>query len=232
MQNIFITGNSQGLGLGLTRYYLQQGDQVYSLSRSACPLQGESLHHRVQDLGQLDQIDAALDLLLPGQLDLVILNAGILGQIKDLADTTLDELRQIMDINVWANKVIIDHLIKRAIPVRQLILVSSGAAINGNRGWGGYAISKASLNMLAQLYAHEMPETHLTALAPGLIHTRMQDYLCHDVDRQHYPSIERLAEAYGSEAMPEIDAAAERIARCFGQCLDHESGRFVDLRRL
>lgn len=232
MQKIFITGNSQGLGLGLSRYFLQQGDQLFSLSRSACPLQHERLIHQIQDLSQLDEIDTVLQRLLPDSLDLVILNAGILGQIKDLADTGLHELRQIMDINVWANKVIIDHLIKHAIPVRQLVLISSGAAVNGNRGWGGYAMSKASLNMLAQLYAHEMPQTHITALAPGLIQTRMQDYLCQDVDSQRFPSIARLASAYHTDDMPEIDEAARLVAASFLQCLTFKSGSFVDIRTL
>ena len=43
MASIFITGNSNGLGLGLTRYYLQHDDTVYSISRSAVPLHDDNL---------------------------------------------------------------------------------------------------------------------------------------------------------------------------------------------
>jgi NAD(P)-dependent dehydrogenase (short-subunit alcohol dehydrogenase family) len=232
MANIFITGNSHGLGLGLTRFYLKQGNEVYSLSRSACPIQHDQLHTRIQDLSQLEQIDTALETLLPATLELAILNAGILGSIQDLADTPMPEIRQVMDINLWSNKVIIDWLIRHQTRLRQLVLISSGASVNGNRGWGAYSISKAGINMLAKLFAHEMPDTHITAYAPGLVHTRMQDYLCHDVDTQKFPSVSSLVNAYGSDAMPDIDTAAERIACSFPDCLSYPSGSFLDIRQL
>lgn len=64
-----------------------------------------------------------------------------------------------MDINVWANKLIIDDLAARHVAPRRIVLISSGAGVVGNHGWGAYALSKAALNMLAQLYAHELPST-------------------------------------------------------------------------
>jgi len=232
MTNIFITGHSSGLGLGLSRYYLQQGKQVYGLSRSNSPIQHPDLHQSIHDLAQLDQIDVSLQQLLPDSLDLVILNAGILGKINDLADTSLQEARTIMDVNVWANKLIIDWLIRHQVRVKQLIIISSGASINGNRGWGVYSISKASVNMMAQLYADEMPDTHITAYAPGLVHTKMQDYLCRDVDTRKFTSIGFLVKAYNTEAMPDIDSAAERIANSFVRCLTLKSGSFADIHQL
>jgi benzil reductase ((S)-benzoin forming) len=232
MSSIFITGNSKGLGLGLTRYYLQQNVQVYSVSRSPCPLEHALLHHRNIDLAELDSIQSKLQGLLPQQLDLVILNAGILGKIKDLSDTSMSEVRSIMDVNVWSNKIIIDFLIKQAIKVSQLVIISSGASVNGNRGWGAYSISKASINMMAMLYAAEMPDTHISAYAPGLVHTGMQDYLCHDVDTAKYPSIKRLQQAYQTADMPDIDSAAKKIALSFPRCLEFASGSFIDIRQL
>ncbi len=71
-----------------------------------------------------------------------------------------------------------DWLLEWGRPVRQVIMVSSGATVLGNKGWGAYALSKAGLNMLARLYDHEFPDTHISALAPGLIDTAMMDYLC------------------------------------------------------
>ena len=232
MASIFITGNSNGLGLGLTRHYLQQGDRIYGLSRSDCPLQSTALDQRRIDLARLDHIQPTLDGWLPSRLDLVILNAGILGQIQDLADTDLDDIKAIMDINVWANKLIIDWLARNTRQLDQLVLISSGASVNGNRGWSGYSLSKATLNMLARLYAQEMPDTHICALAPGLIHTRMQDYLCQQVDSSRYPSIQHLIAARDTDAMPAIDEAATRIAGAFKRCLDHPSGSFLDIRQL
>jgi len=232
MANIFITGNSKGLGLGLTQFYLDQGDQVYSLSRSDCPLQHKNLQHQLQDLSQLENIGQSLGALLPGSLDLVILNAGILGDINDLSDTSMQQVNNIMDINVWSNKVIIDWFIKNNTQIKQLVLISSGASVNGNRGWGVYSISKASINMMAKLYVDEMPDTHITAYAPGLVHTQMQDYLCHDVDTEKFPSISHLVNAYQTEFMPDIETAAKNIASSFDKCLQFDSGSFVDIRQL
>ena len=42
--------------------------------------------------------------------DLVILNAGKLGQIRDMKETSLEDLRETMEINVWSNKWLLDCL--------------------------------------------------------------------------------------------------------------------------
>ena len=76
-----------------------------------------------------------------------------------------------MKINVWSNKVICDWLLKSIPEIYQIVFMSSGAAVNGNRGWGSYSLSKATLNMLAKLYAAEAKQTHFSALAPGLVDT-------------------------------------------------------------
>lgn len=236
MAHIFITGNSSGLGHGFSRYYLARGDRVSGLSRRGCSDLDGDLHDMHCDLSDLESIASTLEVLLSGvtRLDLVILNAGVLGEIKDLHQTTMGELREIMDINVWSNKVILDWLLDRRVAVDQVVMISSGAAVNGNRGWGGYALSKAALNMLARLYAHEFPDSHLCALAPGLVDTAMQDYLCNEqrVDEQLYPTIVNLRTARGTEAMPGPDEAAAMMAALFPRLKQHPSGSFLDIRSL
>ena len=232
MPNILVTGASRGLGLGLAKHYLDRGDRVFHLGRSRCPLSSERLDEQLVDLADLGAIAGALDALDPADLDLVILNAGVLGKIRDLADTPMDEARQLMDINLWANKAIVDWLVQHERLPRQLVFISSGASVNGNRGWGAYSISKAAVNMMAKLYAAELPDTHVVAYAPGLVHTGMQEYLCHQVDTERFPSIAHLVAAYGSEHMPDPDRAAELIAASFERCLQQPSGSFVDIRQL
>ena len=48
-----------------------------------------------------------------------------------------------MELNVWANKELIDTLALHA-KVKQIVGISSGAAINGSKGWGSYSLSKSS----------------------------------------------------------------------------------------
>ena len=233
--NILITGHSRGLGAALARYALARGDVVYAMSRSPAPRSSDALHEVRCDLSALDSITPALTALLRADivLDEVYLNAGVLGRIAGLRDTTLAELAAVMDVNVWANKIIIDWLAARA-PARapaRIVLISSGAGVVGYHGWGAYALSKAALNMLTQLYAHELPATQLLALAPGLIDTEMQTDL-RAVDATRFPSLKRLHAAHGSADMPDADTVAARIHAAEPRLAALPSGSFVDLRRL
>jgi benzil reductase ((S)-benzoin forming) len=236
--NVFMTGNSSGLGLGLTESLMARDAIVWGMSRRGCPLKpkyDDVLRDRIQDLGQLNTIEEGLNSLLSDclRLDLVILNAGILGRIQDISHTDVHDLEHMMRVNVWANKVILDWLIERQIPVGQIVAISSGAAVNMNYGWGGYSLSKAALNNLVQLYAPEMPDTHLVALAPGLVDTAMQDYLCDEVDADDFPSVQKLKDARGTEHMPGPREVADRILDLLPNLRDqHESGAFVDIRQL
>lgn len=231
--NILITGHSRGLGAALARQALARGDSVYGLSRSALDVPSSSLQEARCDLASLDSIVPTLDALVPEDiaLDTVYLNAGMLGRIANLRDMTLAEIAAVMDINVWANKLIIDALASRARAPARIVLISSGAGVVGNHGWSAYALSKAALNMLAQLYAHEMPDTQLLALAPGLIDTDMQAQL-REVDAVQFPSIKRLHAAHGSADMPDADIVAARITASAPQLATLASGSFVDLRKL
>lgn len=233
--NALITGNSSGLGLGLTEVLLRRDAIVWGLSRRGCPLSdNEGLHDRRFDLSNLNTLPEALERLLADcmRLDLVVLNAGILGKIHDISETDVHDLEHMMRINVWSNKVLLDWLIERGVPVDQVIAISSGAAVNMSYGWGGYSLSKSLLNDLIRLYAHEMPDTHLTALAPGLVDTAMQDYLCDEVDSERFPSVQKLKDARGTDDMPDPKEAAERILGVIDTLREGESGRFVDIRSM
>lgn len=236
--NVFITGNSSGLGLGLTEALLDRDAIIWGMSRRGCPLaehQDDGIRDRKQDIGNLNHLEEGLDRLLSDclRLDLVVLNAGILGRIQEISHADVHDLEHIMRVNVWANKVILDWLIERQIPIDQVVAISSGAAVNLHYGWGGYALSKAALNNLMTLYAREMPDTHVVALAPGLIDTGMQDYLCEEVDSDEFPSVQKLKDARGTENMPGPREAAEQIIDLLADLRDnHESGAFVDIRKL
>lgn len=233
MVNALITGNSSGLGQGITQALLDRGYSVYGCSRRGCQLSGD-LHDICCDLLDFEAVPKAMASLTKGvdHLDLVVLNAGILGEIKEMSETSLDELRHIMDINVWANKVVLDWLLRSDIQVDQILLMSSGAAVLGNKGWGGYALSKASLNMLGRLYAHEFPNTHVASIAPGLIDTQMIDYLCTEADSEKYSALQRIQSARETGVVLSPLEAAERIIQALDELKKFESGSFIDLREI
>ena len=137
-----------------------------------------------------------------------------------------------MDVNAWANKIILDWLHAWGRRVTQVVAISSGAAVLGNKGWGGYALSKAALNMLICLYSHEFPETHLSALAPGLIDSAMMDYLCEEPDPEAFPALQRIRAARGTERMPGPREAADKVLSVLPALREQPSGAFVDIRQL
>ena len=234
--NVLITGISSGIGLSLASAYLENGAFVYGMSRRppTRDLPGNDWSFASVDLADFEGATFGTRELLADvtHLDMVWLNAGVLGEIKDMTDASIAEMQYTFDVNVWANKVILDTIFNMGIAVKQVIAISSGAAVNGNRGWNGYSISKAALNMLIQLYAAERPNTHFCALAPGLVDTAMQDYICGLSPHESRQSVEKLKAARGTENMPGPDAAVQRILSSVPRIKSLPSGSFADIRLL
>ncbi|BCD68841.1 SDR family NAD(P)-dependent oxidoreductase [Nitratiruptor sp. YY09-18] len=226
---VFITGIGSGLGEALAKFYVEAGEEVYAISRILPrALEGfENLHFVQLDLHATEKIAKAVEELIgENELDLAILNAGVLGELKDMSETSLHEIEVVMHLNVWANKVILDVLKYKTI--KQVVAISSGASVSGARGWNAYAMSKAALNMLIRLYAAEMPNTHLTALAPGLIQTPMMEYILTHADRERFPVVKRLAESKRLDPQE----AAILLSDNFPKLLEYPSGEYVDIRNI
>jgi NAD(P)-dependent dehydrogenase (short-subunit alcohol dehydrogenase family) len=234
--NVFITGTSSGLGFALAKYYVDSGHLVYGISRKMNEELNNysNFHFLVQDITRFSELETNLFSFLKDVqvFDLVILNAGVLNEIKDLKDTSLHEIMKVMDVNVWANKILIEALFREVSKIRQVVAVSSGAAVSGARGWNAYSLSKATLNMLINLYAKEYPGTHFCALAPGLVDTGMQDYIFSLEDDEKFPIVKRLKEAKGTGKMPKPDEAARSFARAVKLAKNYESGIFLDVRKM
>jgi len=234
-KRILITGVSSGIGLGLTRECLQQNWAVYGTARHAPDLgKTDRFHFVTCDLSKEKEIVSAMRKLLGSidSLDLAVLNAGILGPFGDLREQSQEEIERVMQVNVWANKAILDTLFERDVKIRQVVAISSSASVNPCRGWGGYAISKAALNMLISLAATEHPETHFCSLAPGLVDTAMQDQLCSQQSDPRFPSLDRLKAKRGTADMPDSGEIAPRLLTVMQQLPTYiTSGEYADLRR-
>ena len=230
MKNVLITGVSSGLGEALAKTYLENGDAVYAIGKTI-PKKFDHYPHFFffpYDLSETFMIQSTLEEFLAHRLfDIVILNAGLLGEIKTLSQTDLIDAKAVMEVNVWANKELIDTLNAHA-QVKQIVGISSGAALNGSKGWGAYSLSKAGLNMLLKVYAKELPDIHFTALAPGVIHTPMVQHVIEEVNDEIYPSAKKFKE--GDIQTPQ--EAANHLIALFPQLLEYESGSFLDVRTM
>jgi len=146
---------------------------------------------------------------------------------QELSKTDLMDAKEVMEVNLWANKELIDTLQAHA-HVKQIVGISSGAAVNGSKGWGAYSLSKAGLNMLLSVYAKELPDIHFTALAPGIIGTPMVQHIIDEVDDEIFPSAKQLK--HGTIQTPQ--EAAKHLIAIFSKLLAYESGSFLDVRTM
>ena len=103
---VLITGINRGIGKGLVEEYKKRGYEIYGIGRSN-PF--SDIYFYKCDLRAVERLKEAIE-SFNTEFDLVILNAGILGEIKELKNWSVKELEDIFLVNVWSNKVLIDLL--------------------------------------------------------------------------------------------------------------------------
>ena len=217
--NILITGINRGIGYGLANYYLKNNN-IYAIGRKN-PF-GKKVKFYKLDLSVVEKIKEAIDVLEIKSLDLAILNAGILGEIKDMKEWSIKELEDIFKVNVWANKVLIDYI---SSFTKKIVIISSGAGVNGNKGWGGYSLSKCAVNMMVKIYSQEI-NSKIYALAPGVIETDMVKNVI-SFDKNKYSSLKRV-----EESIVTLEDGIERIIKTIEKLDEFESGNYIDVRAI
>src|SRR5580692_8749285 len=131
----------------------------------------------LKDFAAIDRLGASIYERW-GKLDAFLGNAGLLGALTPLAQLDPKLFGEVLDINVTANWRLIrslDPLLRQSEAGRALF-VTSGAARKHTPYWGGYAMSKAALEMLALTYAAECNGSTVKAnlLNPGPLRTLMR----------------------------------------------------------
>lgn len=183
-----ITGASRGIGAAIAKRYAAEGAHLVLTARTEGALEeiddavraaGGSATLVPLDLRQLDQIDQLGAALAErfGRLDVLVGNAGLLGDLTPVPHIAQRQWDLVMTVNVTANYRLIrsmDPLLRRSESGRA-IFVSSGAA-KGKAFWGLYGATKAALNTLVMSYADEMENTALRVnlVNPGPIRTAMR----------------------------------------------------------
>lgn len=230
MSNILITGISSGIGKALAKTYSNNGYEIYGLSRT----KSNEYNHVECDLEKVYDISYKLSTLLKNveQIDVVYLNAGVLGNIEYLNNIKLHDLETSFTINTWANKVIIEYLITNNINVKQVVAISSGASQKTYTGWGEYSISKAALNMMIQVYAEENPDIHFLSVSPGPVDTPMQDYINKNIDGRKYKWKKKFSDMKKNNDLPKASWVADNLHQIMPTLKKYKSGSFLDLRNL
>ncbi len=184
-----VTGASRGIGRAAALALARAGAHVIALARTQGAL--EELDDGIRraggtatlvpvdlkDFAALDRLGAAIEQRW-GKLDILVGNAGILGEIAPLTHVDQPVWDAVMTINVTANWRLIralDPLLRKAEAGRA-VFVSSGAAHKCTAYWGPYSVSKAALEALVRTYAAETASTpvRVTLVNPGPLRTAMR----------------------------------------------------------
>ena len=161
--NILITGTSSGLGYELAKQFSLEGHNVYGMSRKKSDLQ---IKQAQVDFINPQSIVVSMDNLIDvDKIDLVILNAGQLGEINKTNNIKINQFNDIFNINVLSNKVIIDWLLNHNINIKNIIGISTGASLKAYYGWSLYCASKAAFKQLLSTYAYEEPNIHFLSFS-------------------------------------------------------------------
>ena len=184
-----VTGASRGIGYATARTLARLGAHVIAVARTQGGL--EELDDAIRgdggsatlvplnltDFDGIARLGAALH-ERHGKLDILVGNAGVAGPSSPLGHIELKQWTDVMAINATANFQLIrcmEPLLQKSDAGRA-VFITSGTASKASAYRGPYAASKAALEALVRVWAHETASTALRVnlFNPGPIRTRMR----------------------------------------------------------
>lgn len=185
-----VTGASRGIGAATARALAAQGAHVVITARTAKDL--EAVEDAIYDAGgsatiaPLDLTDGDSIARLAaavserwGKLDIMVMNAAMLGTLAPVPAVDGAEFARLFTLNVTAQQVLIasfDALLRKSEAGRLIALTSSVGA-KPRAFWGAYGASKAALENLLQSYGEEIKNLSAVRVAivdPGKTRTKMR----------------------------------------------------------
>ena len=185
-----VTGASRGIGAATATALAAQGAHVILTARNAKDL--ETVEDSIFDAGgnatiaPLDLTDgdsigrlAAAVTERWGKLDILVLNAAMLGTLAPVPAIDGAELTRVFTLNVIAQQVMIasfDALLRKSDAGR-LIALTSSVGNQPRAFWGAYGASKAALENLVTSYGEEVKNLSAVRTAivdPGRTRTKMR----------------------------------------------------------
>ncbi|MFZ5747777.1 MAG: SDR family NAD(P)-dependent oxidoreductase [Pseudomonadota bacterium] len=189
-QIALVTGASRGIGAATAIALAARGAHVVLTARTAGGLEEvEDAIHRAggsatiapMDLAENDSIArlaTAMSERWPA-LDMLVLNAAMLGSLSAVPAIDFKELAQVLTLNVSAQAALLaafDPMLRKAANGRVVGLTSS-VGRHPRAYWGMYGASKAAFETLLSAYGEEVQ--HISAIRtaivdPGATRTKMR----------------------------------------------------------
>jgi 3-oxoacyl-[acyl-carrier protein] reductase len=189
VNNVIVTGGSQGLGLGIAQKLAASGYNVVAIARKeteqlqSAMAQSErehpgSFHFIAFDLSQIEGIPGLVRKLRGqfGKIYGLVNNAGIAAE-GVLALMPEVQMEQLLRVNVLSPIVLTKYVVRHMIADGGGRIVNMGSIIglSGYSGLSVYGATKASLMGFTRSLAREVGRmgVNVNAVAPGFVDTEM-----------------------------------------------------------
>jgi 3-oxoacyl-[acyl-carrier protein] reductase len=200
-----VTGGSRGLGAGIVRAYLDNGDAVATCARTATadtdawtndPALADRFLFGPADLSKAADAEAFVKAVVAkwGHIDVLINNAGVArdGVLGLYSDEDVDV---VIDLNLKGT-IYVTRLVSRRMLARgsgSIVNISSIVGRSGYRGLAVYSATKAALDGFTRAMARELGSRGITVngIAPGYLRTEMS----HGLDEDQLAQIVRRTPA-------------------------------------
>lgn len=219
-----VTGASRGIGRAAALALAREGAHIIATARTQAGL--EELDDEIKANGgnaTLVTMDVNDRPALPrlaeairerwGKLDIIVLNAGILGELTPISHMDEQIWDDVIATNLTAGFRMIHHLdpLLRQSDAGRAVLVTSGAASGRMPYWSAYAASKAGLDALGKSWAAELINTphRVNMLSPGRIATQMIGQAFPGIDKSTLPSPDDIANAFVQLCRPDCASQGE-----------------------
>jgi NAD(P)-dependent dehydrogenase (short-subunit alcohol dehydrogenase family) len=227
-----ITGGGRGIGAATAVRLASDGHDLvlcYAQDHQAA----ETTADRVRDLGvgcrvvqadvcDPDQVDALFDAAaVEGQVTGLVNNAGTTLHFGDLADTPVDVIRRVVEVNLTAAILVARRAVRDMVEGGAIVNVSSAAATLGSpHDYVHYAAAKAGVDALTFGLAQEVGPRgiRVNGVAPGIVRTQIHA-AAGDEGR-----LERLGPQVPLGRVGEPDEVAEAIAWLLGPACPYATG--------
>ncbi len=175
-KRILVVGGTAGMGLGVAEHFAGAGAQVVIAGRrdasdAAQRIGARAVQFDIADEAQVEQgMKAAQELL--GQLDVLVINAGIYLEDGPLADEAPDRIRRVVDVNllggIWCLKFGQVHMADGGSIVCTLSVTGTDTTTFQNTA---YTASKAGLDYAARTAAVELGGRgiRVNSVSPGAV---------------------------------------------------------------
>lgn len=169
-KNILITGNRKGIGLHLTKYYLDKGHNVFGCSRSETDFEHPNYAHKVCDVGDERMVKSTVLEMKKrfGTIDVLLNNAGIASLNHSLL-TPGSTVEKVFKTNFYGSFYFSRECAKKMMLNKKgrIINFSTVAVPLDLEGEMIYASSKAAVEKMTRILAKELAEYNITVNAIG-----------------------------------------------------------------